>query len=151
MAMLRLSKLTDYGALVLNCMSTSGQAIMSARDLSDRTKVKLPTVSKVLKLLVAADLVASTRGSHGGYRLASGAGDISILRIITALEGTPALTECTSSETICFRDGNCALQNSWQAVNQLIVKLLGGLTLADLAQKIDMNEFLSRMLESNTR
>lgn len=151
MNMLRLSKLTDYGALVLNCLSSSGKAIMNARELAIETRVELPTVSKVLKLLVAGNLVSSTRGSNGGYRLVTEASNISVLQIIAALEGTPALTECTSHDTVCFRNGACALQTSWQSVNQLVTTLLSSLTLADLAKKIEMNEFLSRMLESNSR
>ena len=149
--MLRLSKLTDYGTLVLNCLSSSGESVMSARELAGQTNVGLPTVSKVLKLLVAANLVSSTRGSSGGYRLAAVPSNISVLQIIVALEGAPTLTECTSNDTVCFRDGTCALQTGWQSLNIMITTLLSSLTLADLAKKIDMNEFLTRILESRSR
>ena len=68
--MLRISKLTDYGTVILACLAQQPDRMLTATEVAERTKVGLPTVSKLLKKLQRAGLVASTRGSHGGYQLA---------------------------------------------------------------------------------
>ena len=80
--MLRISRLTDYGTLVLAHLSSHEGAPTSASDVASATGIALPTVSKLLKLLAKAQLVHSTRGALGGYRLARRATEISAADII---------------------------------------------------------------------
>ena len=75
--MLRISRLTDYGTLVLAQLSRNGQSLSSAAEVASATGIAPPTVSKLLKLLAKAELVTSTRGSQGGYRLSRDASEIS--------------------------------------------------------------------------
>ena len=42
---------------------------------------------KVLKPLVGANVLVSTKGPHGGYKLARAAGDITLLEVIEAVDG----------------------------------------------------------------
>jgi DNA-binding IclR family transcriptional regulator len=68
--MLRISKLTDYGTVILACLASQADRLWTAAEVAERTRVGLPTVSKLLKKLQRSGLVISTRGSHGGYQLA---------------------------------------------------------------------------------
>ncbi|MGH8504070.1 MAG: Rrf2 family transcriptional regulator, partial [Gammaproteobacteria bacterium] len=68
--MLRLSKLTDYGTVVMTFMAMSPEAVHTAREITDHMHVGLPTVSKIMKALAHAGLLESYRGAAGGYRLA---------------------------------------------------------------------------------
>ena len=85
--MLRISKLTDYGTVILACLASQADRLWTAAEVAERTRVGLPTVSKLLKKLQRSGLVISTRGSHGGYQLACPPGEISAARILDALEG----------------------------------------------------------------
>ena len=96
--------------------------------------VALPTVSKLLKALGKAGLVSSTRGSHGGYRLARNATKISAADVIDALEGPVSITECSSSDSLCDFESNCAVGGAWQRINVAIRKALTDVSLADLLQ-----------------
>src|SRR5260221_8678251 len=91
--MLRITKLTDYAVLVLSDMVRMEAQAHAARDIAERTLIPQPTVSKVLKLLGRAALVASERGKNGGYRLARAPGNISGADIVDAVEGAIAVTE----------------------------------------------------------
>ena len=82
--MLRMSKLTDYGTVVLTCLAD--QHRRSAADVAVNTRLAVPTVSKLLKALTRAGLVVSHRGPHGGYELAREADEISAAEILDALE-----------------------------------------------------------------
>ena len=80
--MLRISKLTDYGTVLLAHLAANQASVCSAAEVAEATGVALPTVSKLLKLLARAGLVTSTRGSNGGYRLSRGPHEISAADVI---------------------------------------------------------------------
>ena len=91
--MLRVSKLTDYATAVMTCLASAGDGVTSAQALAERARLELPTVSKLLKQLAQAGLVASTRGINGGYRLSRPPERITIADIVTAMEGPIGMTE----------------------------------------------------------
>ena len=55
--MLRMSKLTDYGTMVLAQLAASDPGWTTAGQVADATHLGQPTVSKLLKALVHAGLV----------------------------------------------------------------------------------------------
>ena len=130
--MLRISKLTDYGTVVLAHLAASDGEIVSAADVATATGLHLPTVSKLLKSLAKAGLVVSTRGANGGYTLAKSADDISAADVIDALEGPVSITECSSHDSHCEHEGVCNVGNAWQRVNIAIRRALDDVTLRDL-------------------
>jgi FeS assembly SUF system regulator len=131
---LRISKLTDYGTVVLARLATDESAIMSASDLAAATGLALPTVSKLLKSLARAELVQSTRGASGGYRLARPASAISAANVIDALEGPVSITECSSHDSHCEHEDLCAVGGTWQRINVAIRQALDEVTLQDLSR-----------------
>ncbi len=131
--MLRISRLTDYATVILAALARSPVPQMTAASLAARTRIAAPTVSKLLKQLHRAGLVASTRGLHGGYQLAKGPAGISAAAILDALEGPLALTECSSRQGQCEIEGHCRVSRAWQGVNGAIRRSLQDVTLAQLA------------------
>jgi FeS assembly SUF system regulator len=130
--MLRMSKLTDYGTMVLAELATNGHGLSTASQVADATHLTLTTVSKLLKSLVHAGLVVSARGVQGGYALARPAATISAAEILDALEGPVALTDCSSSNGGCELESFCRVGTAWQRINHSIRRALEGVTLADL-------------------
>lgn len=132
--MLRVSKLTDYATAIMACLAEWDAGVLSAQVLSDRTRVGLPTVSKVLKQLAQAGLVVSTRGINGGYELARPAAQITVADIVVALEGPIGMTECSASTGVCDYEPYCGVRVNWQRINQVVVAALEGVTLADMVK-----------------
>jgi len=130
--MLRISKLTDYGTVVLAHLADLDEDLASAADVAATTGIAAPTVSKLLKALGKAHLVTSTRGAHGGYRLAREASQISAADVIDALEGPVSITECSSSDSVCDFEHVCAVGGAWQRINVTIRRALSEISLADL-------------------
>jgi len=129
---LRLSKLTDYGTVLLAHLAANRESVCSAADVATATGVAVPTVSKLLKLLGRNGLVTSTRGANGGYRLAHDPSDISAADIIDALEGPVSITECSASDSQCEHEGVCSVGGAWQRVNVAIRRALDDVSLNDL-------------------
>ena len=69
--MIRLSKLTDYGLVLMTHMAqNTDRSLHTARDLAVESRLPLPTVSRLLKELLQSGLLVSQRGIKGGYSLA---------------------------------------------------------------------------------
>jgi FeS assembly SUF system regulator len=135
--MLRLSKLTDYGTVVMTFMAREPSCVRSAHEIAEQIGVSAPTVSKVLKILARHDLVVSSRGAKGGYVLSRAPGDISMAEIISAMEGGPlGLTECSTTPGLCVQETNCSIRGNWQKINQVIVKALEQVSLAEMTRPV---------------
>jgi FeS assembly SUF system regulator len=129
---LRISKLTDYGTVVLAHLAGDAAAVASAADVAQATGLAVPTVSKLLKALARANIVTSTRGANGGYQLARDPRDISAANVIDALEGPVSITECSSSDRRCDIEETCSVGGAWQRVNVAIRRALDEISLVDL-------------------
>ena len=133
--MIRITKVTDYGFVLLSRMVSSGEECHNARAVSEATHIPLPMVSKILKSLTRSGLLASHRGVKGGYTLARPAGEISVIEIIDALEGPVAITECSCEpESKCELESLCPVSTSWNKINLAVRGALEDITLAEIAR-----------------
>jgi len=131
--MFRLSKITDYGIVLLAQLARAPEGEpRNARELALQAELPAPIVSKVLKLLAREHLLESQRGSRGGYSLALPANRISIATIVDALEGPVAITECARGPSFCSHEGTCAVRDPIHALNDVVRKALATVSLADL-------------------
>lgn len=138
--MIRLGKLTDYGLLLMSQMARSPQAEPhTARELAVNCGLPLPTVSKLLKLLLQGGLLGSNRGIRGGYKLVREPNLISLNEIITALEGRPALTECSTEITgLCDLESSCPIRDNQRIISQVVRGALEKVMLADLIRPMQL-------------
>ena len=60
--MFRLSKLADYGIVIMTNLARKPDRQFSAADIATDSLIPQPTVSKILKMLTRADLLTSHRG-----------------------------------------------------------------------------------------
>ena len=135
--MIRLTRLTDYGIVLMSHLAVHGDRRWNAADLAADTKLPAPTVSKILKLLVRADLLDSHRGVKGGYSLARSSSDISVVDIIDALDGPIALTECSDeSGDDCSYEADCRVKTNWQRINQVVKEALSQVTLEEMSARV---------------
>lgn len=133
--MFRMNKLTDYGVVLLTRFAQHPEHAASARELAEETRLPLPTVGKVLKLLVRDGILVSQRGTKGGYALSRRPERITVTSIISALEGPVSLTEC-QAPGVCGMERGCPTKANWQVVNRAILEALTNLTLADMARPL---------------
>lgn len=133
--MIRLSKLTDYGFVLLTQFAASdNENWLTARDLSDATGLPLPTVSKLLKLFSKHGILAAQRGIYGGYRLADEPQNIHVLNVIELVDGPIAITECACGESPgCIIEHSCTTRLHWARITERIRTALSDLTLREMS------------------
>lgn len=115
--------------------------------VADAEILPLSYLEHLVAKLREAGLVVSTRGAHGGYRLAKPADEIAMLEVVEALEGPIAPMECFESDregrVLCSHetdgDRTCATKLLWTRVQGGINKALVGTTVAELAQFADQH------------
>lgn len=129
--MLKINKLADYGLVVMGCLAQHQQAL-NAREVATLTRIAVPTVSKVLKALTKAGLLISSRGMQGGYSLARPAENISLTQMLEVLDGDLALTDCAKVLGTCAVERGCGIRHNWQAINNVFLRTLTRITLADM-------------------
>ena len=132
--MLKLSRLTDYGTVLLAYMARDPAARHRASEVASATRLGEATVRKLLKRLARGGVVVSHRGAHGGYSLARAPELITAVQVIDALEGPVALTACSGEHHTCSFERSCAINHNWQAISGAVRAALQAVTLAELAR-----------------
>lgn len=123
--MIRLSRLADYAITIMCEMALHPGKTLSAKYLSDRTAIGESTVMKVLKLLAKQHLLASLRGSKGGYRLHLAPESIHLLAIIEAVDGPVTTTLCSEPHSdACNLQSHCLAKHGWNKVNHALKETL---------------------------
>ncbi len=135
--MLKLSKLTDYGVVVLARLSRGGAVpggqVQTAPGLALTTGIAEPTVAKVLKILAQAGLVEGVRGAHGGYRLTRPLAALPLSEVIVVFDGPIALTACVDGGAgLCEAESICPVRGRWDPVNDAIRAALSRIMVADI-------------------
>jgi FeS assembly SUF system regulator len=132
--MLRVSKLADYSTLAISYLALEPRKGRTAREIAAAIRVAAPTVCKILKILARKELLISLRGAGGGYRLALRPDQISVARVIEAVEGPFAFTECSGTPCHCIQEPNCPIGSNWQRINRDVRKVFESVTLADMVR-----------------
>jgi FeS assembly SUF system regulator len=135
--LIRLSKLADYGIVIMTHLARPGGVQSSAQEIAHATRIPQPMASKILKVLARGGLLRSQRGVKGGYELARPAGMITVAEIIETLDGPIAVTDCVDGASgDCVIESLCPARTNWERINGAIREALGEVTLAEMAHAV---------------
>jgi Rrf2 family protein len=133
----------EYGVrLMVELGRQPGSAPVALSSVAAAENLPLSYLEHLVAKLRKAGLVTSTRGAHGGYRLARPATEITMVEVVEALEGQIAPMECfhetPEGKVLCSHevDGQhgCATKLLWTRVQGGVTRALAGTTLAELVE-----------------
>lgn len=131
--MLKLSKLADYGVVILATLARNPEQQLTAVRLAEITTLPAPTVSKLLKRYAKVGLLHAQRGATGGYRLGRTPQLITVDQIIEAIDGPIAIAGCAvPNAESCGHEHACAIYGRWQPINEALKQSFSRITLAHL-------------------
>jgi len=90
-------------------------------------------LAKVTAALTRARIVRSNRGAQGGLLLARPLNEITLLHVVTAIQGAPAPAYCVDGEN--KPQLTCAYHVVMENLHSAIEGVLNGTTVADLAKQ----------------
>lgn len=135
--MLHISTRGEYGVrIMLDLARHHDQGLRSLTEIGQDERLPIQYLEQLIKKLRDADLVASVRGAHGGYRLSRPAEEIRMSEVIRALEGSLAPYSCLSDDgVVCDWDrlDHCTTRVLWARLRDAVVQTLESITLAELA------------------
>ncbi|MGC3997321.1 MAG: Rrf2 family transcriptional regulator [Anaeromyxobacter sp.] len=133
---LRISRKIDYGLrAMIYLASIPRDAVVPFREIGRQMDVPEDFLAKILKTLVDAQMVRSSRGPHGGYALSRPAEEISFLDVIEAVEGPVALNVCLDGDDACGHSTQCTMVSVWRLGQERMLDVYRQAKLSELAFK----------------
>ena len=104
---------------------------VSLAAISERQSISLSYLEQLFSKLRRNDVVKSTRGPGGGYKLLKNPEDITISEIIVAIDESCQVAACSDSDA-CHGDYQCLTHDLWQEISNEIRGFLDGISLAEV-------------------
>jgi Rrf2 family transcriptional regulator, cysteine metabolism repressor len=133
---MKISTRTEYGIRVLVTLArTDDGTCLSLAEIARREKLPHAYLEQLVGDLRRAELVTSTRGQSGGYRLARPAAEIAMADAIRALDGPLLEMPCAGADDLehCDRPQPCSVHEIFQRVHESLSGSLGATNLAEVA------------------
>jgi len=125
----KLSTRSRYGTrLILNLAEHYGKGFIQLHEIAKRQGISLKYLEQIIIPLRKAGYVKS----GGGYKLAKPPEKISVGEIVTLLEGSDQLTECSARPETCERSEECLTRSLWTETAASMYGKLNSVTLSDV-------------------
>jgi Rrf2 family protein len=132
--MLELTKKADYALRLMVEIAASPDGNLTTHEVARREDIPYQFLRKVAQGLVAAGLLASSRGAGGGLSLAHPANTISLLEIVRAVD-EPAMSRCLIDPSACTRRNRCVIYPVWRRLQRQMESAMDTVLLSDLADR----------------
>ena len=131
---LQITRKIEYGLRAMIFLaSQSSERQVPLAEIARRMQVPEDFLAKILKILVARNLVRSTRGAHGGYSLARLPRDITFLDVIEAVEGRIVVNVCQADHEACSVSSACTMYGVWKRGQEAMLEVYRATTIDQLA------------------
>ncbi len=138
---MKLSVRGEYAlrALIVLGLHT-GREVVRIQTISEQQNIPKRFLEQILNEMRAAGILESKRGLAGGYRLKMPAEQITLAKVIRLIEGPLAPVSCVSEKFYercsCPSEEKCGIRSIMQEVRDAIVRILEGVTLAELCARV---------------
>lgn len=103
------------------------------KEVAARQDISLKYIERLMPALKSAGLIDSVHGAGGGYRLTRAPEDYTLWEILSEAEGDLAPVSCLQRNAPpCRRAAECRTLPVWQGYYDLTRDYFSGITLADL-------------------
>ena len=114
------------------CCLAETDKIMSVNDLIEVTDIPRPFLRKIMQVLNKKGVIESQKGFHGGFKLISDPRGISIMRLITALQGDVSIMEHVFKKERCPNTESCRLKKKIDVIEDELFQKLNAITIQDI-------------------
>ena len=124
---------SDYAVRIVQYLAQSNER-RDAQSIADSTCVSLRFTLKIMRKLVAADIVQSFKGAHGGYTLSRPASSITRRQVIEAVEGPYRFSRCVDNGYACNCSSvtACPFHSVFDDITQMVIQKLDEATFDSL-------------------
>ena len=129
--------ITSKGRYALRVMLDLAQhpdeGFVSLKTVAERQGISMKYLEMIVSSLKKGELLESTRGKEGGYRLSRAPEDCTVGEILRSLEDNLAPVSCITTDGVrCDKAAACVTLPMWKELDDITNTYLDGVTLQDL-------------------
>jgi len=138
---MKLSLRGEYALRALVVLGLNyGEEVLPIQLISERQNIPKRFLEQILNDLKTLGIVESKRGVAGGYRLRLPPEQVTLAAVIRHLEGPLAPVGCVSEKfytpCTCPDEKKCGIRSIMKDVREAIVKILEGVTVAQMCDRV---------------
>lgn len=138
---MRLTSYTDYALRSLIFLGLNRDRLVTIQDIADLHGISKNHLMKVVHQLGVSGMVETVRGRNGGLRLKREPADINIGEVVRNTETDFYMAECFDPDKVgCAYSASCTLKGVLSAATAAYLKVLDGVTLADMLVNVKTGE-----------
>lgn len=133
---MRITHEADYAVRIVYVLASAGK-MLPAREISERSGVSQRFALKILRKLASGGLVASYKGSSGGYELSVEPRDVSLGAVIECIDGPLEINHCLSNDFDCTRvidKTGCRFHQVFSEISKELREKLYAIKVSDFMQ-----------------
>ena len=131
---MQLSNTSQYAIRILAYITDKKDLyLVNATELAEALLIPYKFLTKIMTDLTKADLVESTRGRDGGYRLKKSASEIMVNDILELFNDSIKDEQCILGIGFCNGICKCAMHDQWMEPKLLMQKMFRESSLQDIA------------------
>jgi Rrf2 family protein len=130
-----LSQTGEYALRSVLYMARRGQESTPAAEIAEFLGLPEKYLAHVLNDLAGSGIVESTRGRHGGFRLARPAEALTLVEVVAPFDPTGQPRPCLLQDRLCGLGEPCVAHERWMGVAADVRSFFERTTVADLLVK----------------
>ncbi|MBQ7717827.1 MAG: Rrf2 family transcriptional regulator [Clostridia bacterium] len=119
--------------MLVDLAEHQGNSYIALKEIAERQNISKKYLEQIVPILNKSNVLRTSRGFQGGYRLAQSPSKYTVGDILRLTEGGLAPVSCLENEPVqCDRSTNCVTLPVWRGLNKAINDYLDSITLQDL-------------------
>jgi Rrf2 family protein len=132
---MRISAKADYAMRAMLELAAAEHPPVKCEDIAESQDIPVKFLEKILSELHRAGLVASHRGTDGGYELAKPPEEIQLAEVLRVIEGPLAVVRDVRPEELDYDGSAEGLRDAWVALRASMRNVLEKTTVANVVQQ----------------
>ena len=138
-----LSNTCKYGirAVLYLAQNDKENELIGIKRISHDLNIPMPFLGKILQTLAKQKLLNSTKGPHGGFKLARKANKISLMDVVEVLDGLDVFSTCMISLSSCAESHSdkfhCPIHEKYESIKEQTIKLFNDETFSSLLSDVE--------------
>lgn len=129
---MQLTNRTEYAMRFLLYLGARFGKPVKVATASKAENIPKQFLSQIIGDLKKAGIIYSFRGPNGGIKLAKNPATITVMDVVSAIEGSMALYKCLEQEDFCDKTSYCPLCGFWVQTQEQIKEIFRRTSVADL-------------------
>jgi len=133
--------------IFIGCNATI-DAKIGFKEIANELDLPTPYLAKILQQLSKIKIIQSVKGPRGGFYLDEAALEVSVIKIVEAIDGLDFFKGCGLGLNKCSDEHPCPLHNDFKVFRDGLKELFSSKSIADLITKVeDGDAFIQSILQ----